>query len=133
MITRSKKWVPVSALVVLLGGFTPHVLRAAELPETPPIIPGAIPLDEPGRYQSPRTYDETLRYYERLFRRTGGVRWRTIVNRPGIRAVHAQSLRQRTRWEGINIYELNGDVRIYVVPRDPPLQKQARHSRKSRR
>ena len=85
-----------------------------------PIVPDAKPLEEPGRYQSPRTYEETLDYYKRVFKRTGGVRWRHIVNLPGIKAKHIQSLRRRTRWQGINIYEHRGQVRFYVIPRKPP-------------
>jgi hypothetical protein len=87
-----------------------------------PIIPGAIPLSEPGRYQSPRNYPETLDYYRRLFARTGGVRWRNIVNQPDIRAKHAASLRRKTRWQGLNIYEKQGHVRIYVVQRPLPTE-----------
>lgn len=82
-----------------------------------PLVPGAAALKEPGRYRSPRDFDSTLDFYERLFHQAGGVRWRNIVNLPGIKAKHIESLRKKTRWEGINVYEHKGEVRIFVVPR----------------
>ena len=92
----------------------------AELPVEAPLGPGATALEEPNRYQSPRSYDETLDFYRRLFNQTGGVRWRTVVNLPGIKAKHVESLRKKTRWEGLNIYDKQGQVRIYVLYRQPP-------------
>jgi hypothetical protein len=82
-----------------------------------PIVTGAKPLDEPGRYESPRTFDDTLTYYKYHFKSRGGVRWRNVVNLPHIRAQHIQSLRPKTKWQGLNVYEQNGRVRIFVVPR----------------
>ena len=76
-------------------------------------------MEEVGRYQSARSYDETIDYYERVFKNTaGGVRWRSVVNIPGVKAKHVECLKKKTNWEGINIYELNGEVRFYVIPRD---------------
>ncbi len=83
------------------------------------VINEAVPLDEPGRYESPRTYDDTLQYYKWHFKSRGGVRWRNVVNLPHIRAKHIQSVRPRTKWQGINIYERNGRVRLFIVPRVP--------------
>jgi len=115
-----QRWIlaGVSALALTLGA----KVRAADLPKDAPIVPQALSLKEPGRYQSPRSYDETIEYYERVFRRTGGVRWRSIINKPGIKAKHIESLRQTTNWEGINIYEKQGEVRIFVIARESPLQ-----------
>jgi hypothetical protein len=89
----------------------------AEPPLEAPLPPGAVALDESGRYRSPRSFDETLDFYQRLFNQ-GGVRWRSIVNLPGIRAKHIECLRKKTHWEGINIYEYKGEVRLFVVPRE---------------
>jgi hypothetical protein len=94
-------------------------LGAADPALDAPVVPGATQLEEPGRYRSPRTFDDTLDFYQRLFNQPGVVRWRTIVNLPGIRAKHIENLRKKTKWEGINIYEYKGEVRLYVIPRDP--------------
>ena len=82
-----------------------------------PLVPGAVALEEPGRYSSARSYDNTLLYYQRYFRSRGGITWRHIVNLPSVKAKHIQSRVQSTRWEGINIYETKGYVRVYVIPR----------------
>jgi hypothetical protein len=101
----------VSALYVALS------LANADLPIDPPIMESAIPLEEPGRYRSLRSFDKTLEYYKRLFRNTGSVQWRTIVNLPSVKARHIKSLKQKTRWEGLNIYEKNGETRLYFLMR----------------
>jgi hypothetical protein len=91
---------------------------AIEPPMEAPITPGAIPLEDRGRYKSPRTYEETLDFYQRTFKQSSGIRWRNVVNLPSIKAKHIECLRKKTHWEGINIYEKQGEVRIYVIPRD---------------
>ena len=83
------------------------------------LVPGAKPLAEPGRYESSRSYDDTVDFYRRVFQRTGGVRWYNIVNQPTVKAKHVASLRSKTKWQGINIYERQGKVRIFIVPRTP--------------
>jgi len=88
-----------------------------QVPQEAPLVPHAIPLEESGRYQSPRSYDETIEYYQRYFKKIGGVRFRDIVNLPGIKAKHLKCLSNQTNWEGINIYETKGEVRFFVLSR----------------
>ena len=84
-----------------------------------PLVPYVTPLQEPGRYRSPRSYDQTLDFYTKLFKQSDvPVRWRNVVNMPGIKAKHIESLRAKTRWEGINIYEYKGQVRLFIIPRN---------------
>ena len=78
---------------------------SGEIPVDAPIVPGSVPLEEPGRYRSGRSYQETLDYYERVFRRVWGERWHNIVNLPGIKAKNIESRRDKTNWKYINIYE----------------------------
>ncbi len=87
-----------------------------------PVVPYAKAMEDAGRYRSPRNFDDTVEYYKRLFRSSGGIRWRNIINQPGIKAKHLQSLRKKTKWAGINIYETKGQVRIYVVKRKPAVK-----------
>ena len=82
-----------------------------------PLVPGAVSLDETGRYDSSRSYDDTINYYRRYFRSRGGAKWRNIVNLPTIKAKHIQNTRKKSGWEGINIYEHRGRVRIFVIPK----------------
>ena len=58
-----------------------------------------------------------MQYYYRKFRGTGLARWKNIVNLPTVRAKHLQSKQKSSKWAGINIYESEGKVRIYVLPR----------------
>ncbi len=83
-----------------------------------PIVSGARSLSETGRYASPRSYEDTVEFYRRHFRSRGGVRWRSIINQPGIKAVHIRSVRKATNWAGINVYETRGEARIFVIPRE---------------
>ena len=80
-------------------------------------VPEAVALEEPGRYESPRSFDATIDFFKRAFRSTGGVRWRSVVNLPSIKAMHLQSVRKKSKWEGVNIYEHQGKVRYFVIPR----------------
>ena len=82
-----------------------------------PLVPGSIALDETGRYDSPRSYDDTVDYYRRYFRSRGGAQWRNIVNLPSIKAKHIKSTTKKDQWEGINVYEHRGRVRIFVIPK----------------
>jgi hypothetical protein len=84
-----------------------------------PIVPGAQALPEAGRYESRQSYEDTLDYYRRYFRSRGGVRWQSIVNRPEVRAKHLQNLSTGSTWSGINIYEHQGKVYVFVLPRAP--------------
>jgi hypothetical protein len=104
--------------MLIVGALLSLALSAQEFVDAP-VMKEAVPLEEPGRYRSPRSFDETLDYYQRVFQ-GGGVRWRNVVNLPGIKAKHVENLRKKAKWEGINIYEYKGEVRIYVVPRETP-------------
>ena len=103
--------------LLLCALWAPAATTAAELPVEAPLPGSVTPLADPGRYRSGRGYEETLDFYRRVFNQTGGVRWRNIINQPGVKAKHVESLRKKSKWEGINIYEAQGEVKIYVIPR----------------
>lgn len=86
-----------------------------------PMVPGARKIEE-GRYVSPRTYDDTLEFYEKLYKGTTNVRFRAIINAPGIKAVHMQNTKGGG-WLGINVYEINNQTRLFVVRADPAPKK----------
>ena len=104
--------------------FTPAV---TDPPLEAPLPKDAAALDEPGRYRTSRSFDETLDYYQRELRRVGGIRWNNVANLPGIKAKNITCVRKKTKWEGINIYETRGEVRLYVIPREtePVAEKKA--------
>ena len=116
--SRSCHLMVVSAAGALFGLWTWGCIAAADLPVEAPVPAGSTPTGTPGRFHSARTYENTLDFYRRIFNQTGGVKWRHVISQPGIRARHADSLRKRTRWEGINIFDVRGEVKITVIPRD---------------
>ena len=82
----------------------------------PPLPPGAVALNEPGRYRLARSYDDTLEFYRKTLPRES-VRWTGIVNSASVKADHIELLARDTPWSGINIYETKGEVRIYFIKR----------------
>ena len=81
------------------------LLTSTTLTEDPltsaPLVPGAVPLDEQGRYESSRNFDDTVQYYYRKFRGTGLARWKNIVNLPTVRAKHLQkqARQEQVAWD----------------------------------
>jgi hypothetical protein len=90
------------------------VARGALLP------PGSQQVGE-DRYKSPSNYADTLTFYSKQYK--GNPR-KPIVNQPGIRGIHLVN-DGRGDWEGLNIYELDGETKIFVVPRDPAVRPDA--------
>jgi hypothetical protein len=90
------------------------VVRGAVLP------PGSQQVGE-DRYKSPSNYADTLTFYSKQYK--GNPR-KPIVNQPNIRGIHLVN-DGRGDWEGLNIYELDGETKIYVVARDPVVKPDA--------
>jgi hypothetical protein len=79
------------------------------------------------RYKAPSDFEGTLKYYKNVYPASSHPR-KEIVHQPGIRAVHIPNTSGKGGWEGLNIYEANDEVRIYVVPaaksdKRPPAKK----------
>lgn len=77
--------------------------------------PGSQQVGE-DRFKSPSNYADTLTFYSKQYRNNPR---KSIVNQPGIRAVHLVN-DGKGAWEGLNIYELDGETKIFVVARDSP-------------
>ncbi|MCC6807949.1 MAG: hypothetical protein IT381_11035 [Deltaproteobacteria bacterium] len=83
-----------------------------------PIVPNARKIED-ARYVSPRNYDDTIEFYEKLYKGSGAIRFRAIINAPSVKAVHLQNLKPTPgNWVGINIYEINNQTRLFVVRGD---------------
>ena len=71
------------------------------------------------RYRSSRRdFEQTLDYFKATLP-AGNYPRRSIVNQPGVKAVHIANPSGR-KFEGINIYQANDEVRIYVIAAEPP-------------
>ena len=67
------------------------------------------------RFRASSDFDGTLKFYKTAYPPAQYPR-KTVVNQPGVKAVHITNPSGRGGWEGLNIYEANEEVRIYVVP-----------------
>lgn len=81
---------------------------------------GAVILNEahkiaPGRYQSHKSYEDTMRFFHRAYGSTDGVVIRRIEGTPKVKGVHIANIAARRTWDGINVYETGNKVFIYVL------------------
>ncbi len=106
----------IASLLALVLLLVPFSARADDFTDAP-IISGARMISE-GRYRCPNNYNETLMAYRRMLRNSGGgFKWRTIIHQSNLKAKYLENTRKNGNWAGINIYEHNGETRIFVVPR----------------
>jgi hypothetical protein len=71
------------------------------------------------RYKSPSNYKDTLTWLDKQYRSNPR---KTIVNQPGIRGIHIVNDSGKGEWEGLNVYELDGETRFFVVSRTAPAK-----------
>lgn len=81
------------------------------------ILPGGAREVGQDRYQSPEGFDETLKFYAKAYSWEHYPR-QHIADLPGVRAIHLANPNHSGGWEGLNIYELNGETRIFVLARN---------------
>jgi hypothetical protein len=66
------------------------------------------------RFRVPKTYEETLRFFRQMY--GGRYARRPIADQPGVKAVHIENPDAKPgQWEGLNVYELKGEVRVFVL------------------
>jgi hypothetical protein len=66
------------------------------------------------RYRTSQDWDDTMKYFRGVYPKEKYPR-RDIINQPGVRAIHLANPNGKG-WEGLNIYQANDEVRIFVVP-----------------
>ncbi len=77
------------------------------------------------RYRIDKSYEDTLKFFRSVYP-PGKYPRKPIANQPGIRAVHIENPEARPgSWEGLNVYELKGETRVFVLlaPGDPKKPK----------
>ncbi len=91
------------------------VLVLAEVRVAGALLPDGAEKVAENRYRIPKkNWDETIRFY----RQTYPPRYtrRPIADQPGVKAVHIDNPDARPGvWDGLNIYEAKGEVRIFVL------------------
>lgn len=94
-------------LALWATGAGAEVVSGAQLPD------GSQKVGE-NRYRAPKDFEGTLDYYKNVYSTSSYPR-RQIVNQPGVKAVHISNPSGKN-FAGLNIYEANDEVRIYIVP-----------------
>lgn len=100
---------PFGAAVVALWAVAAgaETVNGAQLPD------GVRKVGE-NRYRAPQDFEGTMKYYRSVYP-VGVYPRKPIVNQPGVKAVHIVNPSGK-KFEGLNIYEANDEVRIYIVP-----------------
>ncbi|MFZ9887446.1 MAG: hypothetical protein ACO3JL_08075 [Myxococcota bacterium] len=109
--------------LLLAGALTVVLSGGAARAETPKpygveLLPWSKKLDD-DRYQSPRDYGKTLEHFKKQFKGWKAVRFHAEVNLPAVKYVHIENSNPSAEWAGINVYEVEGKVRMYVLKRQP--------------
>jgi hypothetical protein len=81
------------------------------------IIPGGSREVGQDRYKSPEGFEDTLKFYSKAYSWEHYPR-QHIADLPGVRAIHLGNPNRSGGWDGLNIYELNGETRIFVLARN---------------
>ena len=99
----------LAAVFLALPGIAPATERAGGA-----IVPDdSVKIGE-NRFRSPRSYEETVKFYRGVY----GPRYtrRPIADTPGVKAVHIENPDAKPgQWEGMNVYELRGETRLFVL------------------
>lgn len=75
------------------------------------------------RYRIDKSYEDTLKFFRAVYP-PGKYPRKPILNQPGIKAVHIENPEARPGgWEGLNVYELKGETRVYVLVAPPAARK----------
>jgi hypothetical protein len=105
-----RNFLRVSTLAVLLAF---PLLAHAELVEGAQLPDGSRKVGE-HRYRSPLGYEETKKYFRFAYPEATHPR-RTIADQPNVRGFHIVTATGKG-FEGLNVYEANDEVRIFIVP-----------------
>ena len=77
------------------------------------------------RYRVPQDWENTLKYFKTAYPSAQFPR-HIIINQPGVKGIHLANPDGHGGWVGLNIYEANDEVRVYVVPPDGTAGKPAK-------
>jgi hypothetical protein len=105
---------------LLVGALLLPALVRAEIVNGAQIPDGAQKVAE-NRYRTTQNFEETLKYYKSAYPVAQYPR-KSIINQPGVKAIHIAAPPGKT-FEGLNIYEANEEVRIFIVTAEVPVKK----------
>ena len=83
-------------------------------------LPGGTVKVDDDRYRLAQAWDDAKRFFKSVYPPAKFPR-RTLANFSGIRAEHIQNP-GGGEWEGVNLYENKGEVRVYILKRKAPAK-----------
>lgn len=114
------KWTILT--VLLAGNSGAFEVHGAQLPHD------AQKVGE-NRYRTSEDFELTLKHYKTVYPPAQYPR-KTIVNQPGIKAIHIANPSKKN-FEGLNIYQANDEVRIFIVTSETkPVKRPSGKSKK---
>lgn len=108
-------WTVLAAVVVLTASSA--AWAAGEFKVSGVVLPGGSVRIEENRYRLPDGFETTAKWYSRVYK-SGEFPRRHIVNQPGIKAFHVANPNTNDEWTGFNLYQWQGQTRIYILVRD---------------
>ena len=100
--------------IVLLDSSNVHAQNA--MTHKGVVLPnGSVRVAE-GRFRLPDGYDATMKWLKTAYKADKYPR-KFIVNQPGVKGIHVVNPTVTEEWEGFNLYEHQGEVRLYVLLR----------------
>jgi hypothetical protein len=97
-----------AVLLTLPGVALPERIAGAVLPDE------AVKVGD-NRYRVRKSYDDTLKFFRSVYA-PGKFRRRPIADQPAVKAVHIENPEAKPgQWEGLNVYELKGETRVFVL------------------
>lgn len=68
------------------------------------------------RYESPRDYDSTVKFFKDKFKGYKNIKWMREVSLPAVKYIHLENTSDGSRWQSMNIYELpDRRVRYFIM------------------
>ncbi|MBL9036972.1 MAG: hypothetical protein JNG84_00530 [Archangium sp.] len=87
----------------------------AEVTELGAVLPDSARKVAERRYKAAGDFEAVMKFYKTTYPAAQYPR-KAVIHQPGVKAIHIPNTSGRGGWEGLNIYETNDEVRIYVVP-----------------
>jgi hypothetical protein len=109
-----------AALVTLMFASQAHAADNQELGLE--LIPWSKKVGD-RRYESPRDYEGTVKFYKDKFKGWKNIKWTREVSVPAVKYLHFETTTENSKWMGVNIYELPDQrVRYFILerPKAPP-------------
>lgn len=106
----------VVAVVVVFWAST-EARAAGEFRVKGVVLPnGSVRIAE-DRYRLPESWEGTAKWLKTIYRPEKYLR-KFVINQPGIKAVHVANPEPKDEWVGFNLYEYQGEVRLYILGRE---------------